>query len=238
MAFWHLLLLVGLLGAGLVWTLAYLLRHWARENGEKVAARKARFRQTLASAARRLRPPQRKRNADGGVRSPPGRGRASPSDDSRGARPTLRETPLPASASAPRFGTARHDRPAQAKVKVDEAPSQALPVPEREPEVGLRALEAVRSDLRETSDPSLGNLTALFDRLEHGDLSIEEFLKAAALEREEAERQIRCLEVLYESRSELEQDASYQQARDNCMAAIKCQEWALEFRETLRHAHL
>jgi hypothetical protein len=243
MAFWHLLLFVSVLGAGLIWTLAYLLRHWARVNREKVAARKDRFRQGLASAARRLKPPRRKTHArramgsphSGDLASPPG-GLASLPSGSLRARPTVRETPLPA--SAPRFGTARHASPVRSDAKDRAGPSPAPEALEREPAATLRGLDAVRSDVRETSDASLGNLTALFDRLERGDLPIEEFLRAAAVEREEAERQIRCLEMLHDTRSELEQDAAYQQARDKGLAAIKCQEWALEFRETLRHAQL
>lgn len=259
MAFWHLLLFVGVLGAGLIWTLAYLLRHWARANREKVEARKARVRQGLASVARRLKPPRRKiharramgspRNGDlaspphGGPASPSHGGPASPPSDTAAppsgslrARATVRETPL--QTAAPIFGTARHGSPARPEAKDQAGPSPEPEALEREPAVTLRGLDAVLSDVRETSDASLGNLTALFDRLEHGDLPIEEFLRAAAVEREEAERQIRCLEMLHATRSELEQDAAYQQARDKGLAAIKCQEWALEFREMLRHAQL
>lgn len=235
MEFWHLVLIFAVFLAGLAFSLAYMLRYWARANRELVAARKARIGQALSRMRNRLRLPRRKPKRGGvaaaSTPAPPRfrsplreRGQSAPqisqvtgfgSNLSRDAETAAEEG----------HGLAADEREREAREDLDPAP-------------GLPGLGVARPGTGDDAENALGHLSALFDRLERGDLPIEEFLKAAALEREEAERQIRCLEVLHGNRAALEDDPDFREALSHCAAAMKCQQWALEFRENLRHAHV
>lgn len=240
MEFWHLLLLFGVLVSGLAWSLAYLLRHWARANSDKVEASKARARQVLSRLASRFRPHPRKA-ISATVTRHEAKAPAAPGPVGLQGLPLREKAQAPASGASPFKRTARPSLaelgslPAAEPESVDSGNDGNERSEARE---GLPGLDAVRSGMARAEDKALGCLTALFDRLEKGDLPIEDFLKAATLEREEAERQIRCLEVVHGDLASLEADPEYRHARDNCAAAIKCQEWALEFRENLRHSHV
>lgn len=243
MAFWQLLAIVGLLGLGLLAVLSYLVRQALRTHRAQVDASKARLGEAFAKVVRRLG--QRRKQSAGRMKA------SSSATVQRGvAANRTSEAQSPGEEIAPSalrgFGHARPIRPGKIQETEVTTPAPAPdavvePSPdgiagssldEPAPAPSLPGLEGVR----EASEASPGQLSALFDRLENGDMTIEEFLKAVGFERDESERQMRLLEMTHADRAALEQDSAYQRARDACLAAIKCQEWALGFRETMRHS--
>jgi hypothetical protein len=223
MEFWHLVLIFVLILAGLIFSLAYMLRAWARANSERLAAGKGRIRKSVSGLKSRLLPLRRKE----------GERREAPPPSAVTARPRSPQAAKPQ--LQPRMLGVTKDAPASRddgrKIAYHEAERRGAGTSLRP-----RGFAAVRSGTGDDAADAVGHLTALFDRLERGDLPIEEFLKAVALEREEAERHMRCLEVLHGDRAMLDANSDYRQARDHRAAAIACQEWALEFRENLRQA--